>query len=99
MGQFFGSAITRASEKILGVASGLLIFDVFTGLWLSTPTFVQKVMIMSNVLSVYWFISDKYRVSQKLLKMGEHCIVDFQFKHAKTPYKCVHRRQFVFFVF
>ena len=23
--------------------------------WLSTPTFVQKVMIMLNVLSVYWF--------------------------------------------
>ena len=26
------------------------------------------------------FISDKYRVSQKLLKNGEHYIVDFQFK-------------------
>ena len=25
-------------------------------------------------------ISDKYRVSQKLLKNGKHCIVDFQFK-------------------
>ena len=49
MGHFFGSAITRALQKILGVASGLLIFDVFTGLWLSTPTSVQKVMIMSNV--------------------------------------------------
>ena len=26
------------------------------------------------------FISDKYRVSQELLKNGEHYIVDFQFK-------------------
>ena len=26
------------------------------------------------------FISDKYRVSQELLKNGEHFIVDFQFK-------------------
>ena len=26
------------------------------------------------------FISDKYRVSQKMLKNGEHYIVDFQFK-------------------
>ena len=26
------------------------------------------------------FISDKYRVSQELLKNGEHHIVDFQFK-------------------
>ena len=26
------------------------------------------------------FISDKYRVSQELLKIGEHYIVDFQFK-------------------
>ena len=40
--------------KIWGVALGLFIFDVFTMLWLSTPTFVQKVMIMLNLLSVYW---------------------------------------------
>ena len=55
MGQFFGSAITHTVQKIRGVAPGLFIFEVFTGLWLSTPTFVQKVMIMVNVLSVYWF--------------------------------------------
>ena len=55
MGQFFGSAITHTLQKILGVAPSLFIFEVFTGLWLSTPTFVQKVMIMLNVLSVYWF--------------------------------------------
>ena len=34
---------------------GLFIFEVFTGLRLYSPTFVQKVMIMSKVLSVYWF--------------------------------------------
>ena len=43
----------KKSEE--GVTPGLFIFEVFTGLWLSTPTFVQKVLIMSNVLSVYWF--------------------------------------------
>ena len=32
------------------------------------------------VLPVYWFYSEKYRVSQKIAKNGEHCIVDFQFK-------------------
>ena len=42
------------------------------------------------------FISDKYRVSQKLLKNGKHYIVDFQFKLRQTPYKCALRRRFVF---
>ena len=55
MGQLFGSAITHTLQKIRGVAPGLFIFEVFTGLWLSTSTFVQKVVIMLNVLSVYWF--------------------------------------------
>ena len=55
MGQFFGSAIYHTYlTKNLRIP-GLFIFEVFTGLWLSTPTFVQKVMIMLNVLSVYWF--------------------------------------------
>ena len=31
------------------------LFEVFTGLRLSTPTFCIKVMIMLNILSVYWF--------------------------------------------
>ena len=55
MGQFYGSAITHTLQKIWGVAPGLFIFEVSTGSLLSTPTFVQKVMIMLNVLSVYWF--------------------------------------------
>ena len=41
MGPIFGSAITHVLQKIRGVAPGLFIFDVFTGLWLSTPTFVE----------------------------------------------------------
>ena len=45
------------------------------------------------------FISNKYRVSQKLLSNGEHYIVDFQFKLRQTPYKCVLRRRFVFPVY
>ena len=35
--------------KNLRSCLGLFIFEVFTGLWLSTPTFLQKVMIMLNV--------------------------------------------------
>ena len=54
---------------------------------------------MSNVLSVYWFISDKYRVSQKLLKMGNTALLISSSSYAKKPYKCVHRRKFVFLVF
>ena len=42
MGQFFGSAVTNILQKIRGVAPGLFIFEVFTGLWLSTPTFCIK---------------------------------------------------------
>ena len=53
---------------------------------------------MSNVLSVYWFISDKYRVSQKLLKMGNTALLISSSSYAKKPYKCVHRRKFVFLV-
>ena len=50
------------------------------------------VEIQSETFCLYvGFISDKYRVSQELLKNGEHYIVDFQFKLRQTPYKCVIR--------
>ena len=39
------------------------------------------------------FISDKYRVSQKLLNNGEHYTVDFPVQTMLTPYRCVLSRQ------
>ena len=48
-----------------------LIFEVFTGLWLSTPTFVQKVVIMLNVLSVVLvLLVINTGCPKNLLKMG-----------------------------
>ena len=41
MGQFFGSAVTHTLQKVSRVAFACL-FEVFTGLWLSTPTFCIK---------------------------------------------------------
>ena len=45
------------------------------------------------------FISHKYRVSKKLLKMGNTALLISSSNYAKRPYKCVHRRRFVFPVF
>ena len=41
-GSIFGSAITHTLQNIRGVAPGLFIFEFFTGLWLSIPTFYIK---------------------------------------------------------
>ena len=38
--------LSHIPYKNLRSCPGLFIFEVFTGLWLSTPTFVQKFMIM-----------------------------------------------------
>ena len=76
---FFGFAVTYTLQKSEELPLACL-FEVFTGLWLSTPTFSIKDYDYVKRLSVYWFISDKFRVSQKIAKNGEHHIVDFQFK-------------------
>ena len=56
------------------------LFEVFTGLWLSKSTFCKKVMIMLNILSVYWFqLVINTGCLEKFPKNGEHFIVDFQF--------------------
>ena len=36
---------------------------------------------------------------KKLLKMGNTALLISSSNYAKTPYKCVHRRRFVFLVF
>ena len=69
LGQLFGSAITHTLQKIWGVVPDLFIFDVFTGLWLSTPTFVQKRFVRVLILSVI-----NTGCPKNLLKMGTlHC--------------------------
>ena len=59
MGQFFGSAVNIPYKKSEELRLACL-FEVFTGLWLSKTTFFIKGCI--------GFISDKYRVSKKILK-------------------------------
>ena len=69
MFQFFGSAITHTLQKIWGVAPGLFIFEVFTGLWLSTPIFcIKRLWLCQTFCPCIGFISEKYMVSQNNAK-------------------------------
>ena len=42
MDQLFGSAVIHTLQETEEVAPGLFVFEVFTGSWLSTPTFCIK---------------------------------------------------------
>ena len=55
MGQFSGSAITHTLQKCEELPLACLYFKFSLGSGYKTHTFVQKVMIMLYVLSVYWF--------------------------------------------
>ena len=70
--QFFGSAVTYTLQKSEELPLACL-FEVFTGLWLSTSTFCIK--DYDYVCPCVGFISDKYRVSQKIAKKWgtPHC--------------------------
>ena len=73
MDQLFGSAITHTLQKTEEVAPDLFVFEVFTRLLLSTPTFCMKCydydkgFVRVLVLSVMNKVCPK-----KLLKNGEH---------------------------
>ena len=100
MGQFFGSVITHTLQKIWGVAPGLFIFEVFTGLWLSTPTFcIKGYDYVKRFVRVLVLLMINTGCPKKLLKMGNTALLISSSNYAKTPYKCVHRRWFVFPVF
>ena len=83
MGQFFGSTVTHALQKSeeLPLACS---FEVFTGLWLSTPTFCIKsydyvkhfVRVLVSLVINTWCL-------RKFLKNGEHRVVDIQLIYAK----------------
>ena len=78
------------------------LFEVFTGLWLSTPTFCIKdydyVKHFVRVLVLLVINTGCLKIN--FLKNGEPYIVEFNALNlCQTPYKCVLRRQFVFLVF
>ena len=67
--------------KVRGVAPGLIIFEVFTRLWLSTPTFcIKGYDYVKHFVRVLVLLVINTGCAKKLLKNGEHYIVDFQFK-------------------
>ena len=57
-----------------------LTFESCPGAGNSTRAGILWKFKVKHFVRVIGFISDKYRVSQKLLNNGEHYIVDFQFK-------------------
>ena len=73
MGQLFGSTVTHTLQKKSEGLSLACLFEVFTGLWLSTPTFCIK--SHDNVkhfvcVLVLLVINTGYR--KRFLKYGEH---------------------------
>ena len=80
IGQFFASAVTYTLQKAEELPLACL-FEVFTGLWLSTPTFCIKDYdyVKRSVRALVLLVINTGCL-KKLLKNGEHQIVDFQFK-------------------
>ena len=77
IGQFFGSAVAYTLQE-LALAC---LFEVFTGLWLSTPTFcIKDYDYVEHLVLVLVLLVINTGCLKKLLKNGEHHIVDFQFK-------------------
>ena len=98
-GSIFGSAVTHTLQEICGVTLACL-FEVFTGLWLSTPTFCMKGYdYVKHFVRVLVLLVINTGCLKQILKNGEHYIVDFQLNLCQTPYKCVPRRQFVLNMF
>ena len=54
VGQFFGSAVIYTLQKSEELPLAFLL-EVFTGYGYQHPLFALKIMIILNVLSVYWF--------------------------------------------
>ena len=68
-GQFFGSTVTLAC-----------LFEVFTGLWLSTSTFcIKSYDYVKHFVRVLVLLVKNTGCLKKFLKYGERYIVDFQF--------------------
>ena len=80
VGQFFGSAVTHTLQKSEELPLGCSL-EVFTGLWLSTPTLcIKDYDNVKRFVHVLVLLAINTECLKKLLKNGEHHIVDFYFK-------------------
>ena len=71
MGQFL-VLLSQIPHKNMRSCPWLVYLKFSLGYGYPHPLFAQKVMIMLNILSVYWCISDKYRASQTVSKKMEN---------------------------
>ena len=79
MGQFFGSTVTIPYKKSEELPLACL-FEVFTGLWLSTPTFcIKRYDYVKHSVRVLVLLVINTGCLKKFLKNGKHYVVDFQF--------------------
>ena len=75
MGQFFGSTVTHTLQKNLRSCPWLVLFDVFTGLWLSTPTFrIKRYDHVKHFVRVLVLLMINTGYLKKFLKYGEHYV-------------------------
>ena len=80
IGQFFASTVTYTLQKAEELPLACL-FEVFTGLWLSTPTFcIKDYDYAKRSVRALVLLVINTGCLKKLLKNGEHQIVDFLFK-------------------
>ena len=80
IGQFFNSAVTYTLQKSEELPLACL-FEVFAGLWLSTPTSCMKDYdYVKRFVRVLVSLEINTGCLKKLLKHGEHHIAYFQFK-------------------
>ena len=76
------------------------LFEVSTELWLFTPTFyIKGYDYVKRFVRVLALLVINTGCLKNLLKHGEHSLLISSSNYAKTPYKCVLRRRFVFPVF
>ena len=80
VGQFFSSAVTYTSQKSEELPLAC-IFEVSTGLWLSTPTFcIKDYDYVKRFVRVLVLSVINTGCLKKLQESGEHRIDDFLFK-------------------
>ena len=73
----FGSAVTYTLQKSEELPLACL-FEVFTGLWLSTHTFcIKDYDYVKHFVRILVLLVINTGCLEKLLKNGEHHIVDF----------------------
>ena len=83
IGQFFGSAVTYTLQKSEELPLACL-FEVFTGLWLSTPTFCMKDYdYVKRFVCVLVLLVINTGCLKKLLKMGNTTLLISSSNYAK----------------